>query len=147
MQRTIMCQAHIYDPIWWEMLPFCLVRMMKRFNDQQGHLQPHKCTFNYRSIRTRRVVEQACRRIKARCQILEKSNINDPRFAANIALVCCALHNFCEWWCAPAGASWEVNLANYQPGPRDLFAVYSNSTGEIVRQKLAQHIHQIHPID
>ena len=120
--------------------------LMKCFDDRHGPLQPHERTFNFRLIRTRRVVEQAFGRLKARFRILEHSNINRPRFAADVALVCCGLHNFCEGFRSQAGEAWQVDVTEYQPGRRDIFHVDSNGTGQVTREKLARHIHMRRPV-
>lgn len=64
--------------------------------------------FNYCVIRTRRVVEQAFGRLKGRWHILLGTAINDPVFAAEIAVICAALHNVCEKRHAPFPEQWAV---------------------------------------
>jgi hypothetical protein len=69
--------------------------LMKCYETKQVDLtQMH---FNYAAIRTRRVVECAFGRLKARWRILQKGpEVKDPMYCANIATICCALHNFCQ---------------------------------------------------
>jgi hypothetical protein len=70
-------------------------QLMKCYETKQVDLtQMH---FNYAAIRTRRVVECAFGRLKARWRILQKGpEVKDPLYCANIATICCALHNFCQ---------------------------------------------------
>ena len=58
---------------------------------------------------------------------MSHSSLKDPKFAANVALVCCGLHNICERWSCPANSTWTINAAEYHPGPNDR---YSNHTGD-----------------
>ena len=119
--------------------------MMKCFSDNQA-LEPYQRTFNYRLIRTRRVVEQAFGRLKGRFAILDSSKLRDPIFAADVALVCCALHNFCETFASTEGESWCCDPQEYGPGPNDRFVLETNATGSVVREKLARHVHTRRPI-
>ena len=75
------------------------VTMMKCFKDTPN-MHPRQKTFNHRLIRTR-VVEQAFGRLKGRFRVLEHNSIRDPDYAAQIAVVCCGLHNILDrWQCA-----------------------------------------------
>lgn len=60
--------------------------------------QPTDAQFNlnYSIIRTRRVVECAFGRLKGRFQVLVNSRLSNDVFAADVAMVCCALHNLIE---------------------------------------------------
>lgn len=85
--------------------------MMKCF---EGTSLPHwKHSFNYSVIRTRRVVEQAFGRLKGRWKVVEKCNLNDPVFARQVAMVCCALHNVCERHQCPFENAWLPDPSAY----------------------------------
>ncbi|PNH10497.1 putative nuclease HARBI1 [Tetrabaena socialis] len=74
---------------------FALSPTLMKCYDVANPTQP-QFNFNYSVIRTRRVVECAFGRLKARWQILKDNKLSDPKFASKIATVCCALHNFIE---------------------------------------------------
>lgn len=120
--------------------------MMKCHDDRHGPLQQHEHTFNFRLIRTRRVVEQAFGRLKGRFRILDGCDLRNPTFAADVALSCCALHNFCESWATAGDGDWRINDADYEPGPADIFDVDTETTGAIVREKLSHHVHMRRPV-
>ncbi len=48
--------------------------------------------FNYSVIRTRRVVECAFGRLKARFMIIQNSRLSNPEFAGDVFMECAALH-------------------------------------------------------
>lgn len=52
--------------------------------------------FNAVVIRTRRIVENAYGFLKGRWNICVFNRISDPDEARDVAMVCCALHNFCQ---------------------------------------------------
>ena len=120
--------------------------MMKCFDDWHGPLEPHKHTFNFRLIRTRRVVKQAVGRLKGRFRILDGCDLRNPVFTADAALSSCALHNFCEVWDLTGGEDWSISDADYEPGPGDVFAAEAEATGPVLREKLARHVHMRRPI-
>ena len=127
--------------------PLCAT-LMKCFDDSAG-LQPHERTFNYRLIRTRRVVEQAFGRLKGRFRVLVHNNLDDPDFAADVAIVCCGLHNICERWKCPMEPTWLINTATYNqfhPGPNDQPHDDYEQAGWTVRRKLARRTHRDHPV-
>ncbi|XP_065191888.1 uncharacterized protein LOC135822976 [Sycon ciliatum] len=110
---------------------------------------PAQQSFNYRLIRTRRVVEQAFGRLKGRFRILVHSSIRDPRFAADVAVVACALHNVCERWSCPYEQQWTVDPAQYamhHPGPDDHANVQREEGGDAVRNALASYAHENFPL-
>ncbi|XP_065197210.1 uncharacterized protein LOC135828714 [Sycon ciliatum] len=122
--------------------------LMKCYDDNAA-LLPWQRTFNYRLIRTRRVVEQAFGRLKGRFRVLVHNNLNDPEFASRVAIVCCAIHNVCERWRCPVEATWLIDDATYDkyhPGPNDQPNAEFDQAGLSIRNKLAQYTHQQHPI-
>lgn len=128
---------------------FPLSATLMKCYDDGGCLTPAQRTFNYRVIRTRRVVEQAFGRLKGRWQILVNNHLDDPDFARDIALVCCGLHNICERWNCPAEPTWLANSAaysRYHPGPNDQPNADFETIGVTVRNKLALRLHQLHPV-
>jgi hypothetical protein len=60
-------------------------------------LNDEQQSFNYALIRTRRVVECAFGRLKGRFRLLmDNCRLQNPRFASDVVLVCCGLHNILE---------------------------------------------------
>ena len=122
--------------------------VMKCYDDNNG-LLPFQKTFNHRVIRTRCVVEQAFGNLKDRFHILVDNNLNDPVFATDIALVCCALQNVCERWNCPVDKSWLVDPTTYDkyhPAPTDQPHEDFDQAGFRKRNKLAHFVHQLHPV-
>ena len=75
---------------------------------------PANRRFNAAVVTARRVVEQAFGDTKKRFAILSRGNIRDPYFAADVALVCCAMHNVCIRAANPAKTTYLPNPAMYQ---------------------------------
>jgi hypothetical protein len=68
--------------------------------------------FNFATIRTRRVVENAFGHLKGRWRILNNSRLSVPRWAGTVATVCCALHNVAK----KAGIPMNPNdVVQFQP--------------------------------
>ncbi|XP_065193105.1 uncharacterized protein LOC135824300 [Sycon ciliatum] len=116
--------------------------LMKCFSNP---VTPQEKTFNFRLIRTRRVVEQAFGRLKGRFRILVKNNYSDPDFVSDVTLVCCALHNVCERCQCPFESSWVINPIHYQAPPGQDNAG-ADGEGLALRNILANHIHAHHPV-
>ena len=108
-------------------------------------LTDEQYTFNYRVIRTRRVVEQAFGRLKGRFRILAHNNLNDPRFASQVALVCCALHNKLETWASPFEPAWLTEPGIAHPGMNEQQNHQCYPGGEAMRTALAQYVHDTLP--
>lgn len=68
-------------------------RVMKCYTVPIGMQQE---AFNAAVIRTRRVIENAFGHLKMRWHIFDNNTINNPNRAKVVALICCALHNWCE---------------------------------------------------
>ena len=121
---------------------FALERyIMKCF--AHDNLTPEQERFNYSIIRTRRVVEQAFGRLKGRFRVLIKNNLRDPKFAADVAVVPCALHNVCERWGCPYEQTWTIDHELYNrfhPGGDDHPNAAGNPAGEAVRALLADYL-------
>ena len=66
--------------------------------------------FNYTLVRTRRVVESAFGRLKARWRILVSNFIRDAGFAGQVSLAACVLHNICEHSAFPFDTKWLVDI-------------------------------------
>ena len=54
-----------------------------------------QAAFNSAVVSARRCTEIAFGHLKGRWGILTRNNISDPNFAADVAIVCCGLHNIC----------------------------------------------------
>lgn len=67
--------------------------LMKCYNGDHRPGTPHYA-FNYKLIRTRRVVENAFGRLKARFRVLKAGRMSDVALAGKVITLCCALHNF-----------------------------------------------------
>ena len=101
--------------------------------------------FNYAVIRTRRVVECAFGRLKGRFPLLVNSRLSNPTFAKDVALVACALHNWCEKYadCAIPLSTWKEHESTtlqpvFQPlNPRvDAASTKRALLAELMRVKL-----------
>ena len=104
----------------------------------EGEDEPHQLTFNHRLVRTRRVVEQAFGRRKGRFRVLIRNNISDPSFAADIAMVCCTLHNDCERWTCAFDQSWLIEpemYKRYHPAPAAHINDDADDPGIAIRQR------------
>ena len=115
----------------------------------EGQNAAHQLSFNFRLIRTRRVVEQAFGRLKGRFRVLVTSGISDPTFAADIAMVCCAIHNVCERWFCSFDNTWliEPNLNNiYHPAPDVNNNNNADDQGIALRNHIAMHIQNTMPV-
>ncbi|XP_065189551.1 uncharacterized protein LOC135820166 [Sycon ciliatum] len=110
---------------------------------------PQQQSFNYRLIRTRRVVEQAFGRLKGRFRILVHSSIRNPRFAADVAVVACSLHNLCERWSCPFEQQWTIDPAQYaahHPGQDEHANAEREAGGDGVRNAIAAYTHANFPL-
>ena len=115
----------------------------------EGQDEPHQLTFNHRHVRTRRVVEQAFGRLKGRFRVLIWNNISDPSFAADIAMVCCALHNVCERWSCAFDQSWLIEpemYKRYHPAPDAHINDDADDPGIAIRQRLSKYIQAKLPV-
>ena len=119
---------------------------MMKCLDETCYMQPHELTFNYRLIRTRRVIEQACGRLKGRFTTMSNCSLNRIVFAADVALVCCALQNFCERWRCPTNNRWTVRGSLYRPRANDLYNNETHDNGTVVQNKLSVHVHRVRPL-
>ena len=104
-------------------------------------------SFNYSLIRTRRVVEQAYGRLKGRWKIMEgRCGLNDPVFARQVAVLCCALHNICERHQCTFEDGWLPDAGAYiSPTPPSLQASTIVGSAASVRDAIAKHIHHTRP--
>ena len=60
--------------------------MQKSFTGEpRPHTEEHAC-----HIRTRRVIENACGRLKGRFRVLKAGKLNDPKGVSDITMVYCA---------------------------------------------------------
>jgi hypothetical protein len=110
-----------------------------------------KYNFNYAVIRTRRVVEQAFGRLKGRFHIVQRCTSRDDCFAANIAMVCCALHNMIErlesdtfdeaWAPVDEDGVRDVPLTSGDPAR----AFDTTVAAADVRQALTRWVHNLNP--
>lgn len=80
--------------------------MMKCYNGAPAEGTPNY-RFNYSLIRTRRVVENAFGRLKARFRVLRLARISDKDFVPKIINVCCALHNIAQRSKDPFEGMWR----------------------------------------
>ena len=98
--------------------------------------------FNYCVIRTRRVVEQAFGMWKGRFQVLSRSFLNKPEFAAQVSLFCYALHNICMRYRCPFERSWTISHSKYKKMKHTRRCHQSRRSlakGEVVRKALAKY--------
>jgi hypothetical protein len=94
--------AHVHTKHGAEIQPYLLgdsafalsKNMMKCYQSKTVTLK--EMHFNYACIRTRRVVECAFGRLKARWRIMSGTTVRAPYTVACMTLVCAALHNFCQ---------------------------------------------------
>ena len=112
-------------------------RVMKCYDT--ANPTPNQFAFNYALIRTRRVVECGFGRVKGRFRILSDSRLQNPRFAADVAMVCFGLHNILERFKCP-----------FEPGllpifePSDEQGARRDSDRALdVRDLLAEHMHAV----
>jgi hypothetical protein len=109
---------------------------------------PHTDTlngwFNYSIIRTRRVVENAFGRLKARFHVLTATKLDNPTLMGRIIRVCCALHNICQLHNDPFDEDWaaahlagEYNTGRVGGGVRQDAAGVAR--GEEVRAALTEY--------
>eukprot|EP00117_Sycon_ciliatum_P039381 scpid74873/ scgid29119/ len=70
--------------------------MMRCYTNPAQQQTEKQKKFNYCLIRTRRVVENALGRLKARWRILVKNYIRDAEFPAQVSVAACVLHNIGE---------------------------------------------------
>lgn len=113
--------------------------------------------FNYAVIRTRRVVECAFGRLKARFPILKDTRLRDPDFVSKLVSVCCAIHNMIE-----KGNQRGVLTAPGAPSlvpdvvfdPSHVVGIHGRATGETSnnqeytdggkkREALARHVRSV----
>lgn len=121
--------------------------LMKCYTDDTV---PRNKTFNFRLIRTRRVVEQAFGRMKGRYHVLFDNFISDPSFASDITIVCCALHNICERWSCPFDDTWLINPTHYTNLHPPANAFNNNAVdapGIAMRHNIADYLHATSPIE
>ena len=105
----------------------------------------HQRSFNAAVVKARRVVETTFGKTKGRFHILMNNFLNDPDFAADIALLCCAMNNVCERANCPFSNTWlanedEVHVATGGGGD------VPNQPAALVRLALAQHVHANVPL-
>ena len=94
---------------------FPLVPTLMKCYQDTGNLTARQKSFNYRQIRTRRVVEQAFGRLKGRFRLLEHNYFRDPTYLSQITAVCCGLHNICDQWQCPTSRRWTIKKSLYHP--------------------------------
>lgn len=108
---------------------------------------PHMHSFNYSLIRTMRVVEQAFGRLKGRWKILDgRCSLNDPVFASQVAVLCCALHNICERHQCTFEEGWLPDPSAYintTPANLQTSTVIGSAAG--VRDAVAKYVHRTRP--
>ena len=100
--------------------------------------------FNAAVVKARRTVEIAFGHTKGRFHVLMDNFINDPKFAADVALVCCALNNICirarcpfyDSWLAEDGAA--PHAGHGAGGPA---VDVGEAPGVLMRLALAQYLH------
>lgn len=125
-------------------------QMMKCYANRPQEQTDSQRRFNYCIIRTRRVVENAFGRLKARWRIVVKNFIRDPKFAGNVAVAACILHNVCERSACPFDNEWlvddtvAVNQQGNEPTAPGHNQDIHNHTAEGIRSLLAQHVSIIH---
>jgi hypothetical protein len=97
--------------------------------------------FNYSVIRTRRVVECAFGRIKAKFMIIQNSRLSNPEFAGDVFMVCAALHNYIERTQVPPPMNLVAHVPTTNPtrGGRPSGLVNQGAAGAM-RAHLAKHV-------
>ena len=109
--------------------------------------QPGRQTsFNSAVNQGRKVVETAFGRLKGRFRVLKSNFIRDPEFAAEVAMLCCALHNMCTRARVEFFDSWLPDPSDYvvehggadEPVEPEPVAV---ARGEAVRLALSTDAH------
>lgn len=127
-----------------------------------GDTQPEdtpEYEFNKHQCGTRRVVENAFGRLKARWASLVQHRVGDPAFMAVVTRVACAMHNICQRnmdkfsdsWRIPEPTAQELQTAarsiavdlddSYCYLTADLFPTDLPS-GEVVREALAKYVYR-----
>jgi hypothetical protein len=121
-------------------------RLMKCYDDAQTSDQE---ALNGAIIRTRRVIENAFGRLKMRWNVCTFNRIKDAAEARDIALICCALHNFCEKRCQAMDPHWasHISAEDAQAYERARQRRRNRSTtnvvaGTAVRDALAEYVRQ-----
>ena len=109
-------------------------------------LTPPQKSFNNSVIRSRRVVEQAFGCFKGRWKVCSASLVNDPKFAAKVANVCCGLHNICECLNCPYEDSVLPDPLTFQQQPEEVEGDDSIAVrlGRDVKNILAEWIHNFY---
>ena len=117
---------------------------MKCYQDT-GNLTARQKSFNFRQIRTRRVVEQAFGRLKGRFWVLEHNYFRDPTYLSQIRAVCCGLRNICDRWQCPTSKRWTIKKTLYHPRRNDRINNQVDGNAEQVRDVLARQVHATKP--
>ena len=120
-------------------------RLMKCYAVPAAQQTNEQKAFNYALIRTRRVVENAFGRLKARWRILVSNFIRDADFAGHVSLAACVLHNICERSACPFDTKWLVDIEAvrtagnttqlHAPNPQE-----QHPAAEQIRSILARHV-------
>lgn len=96
------------------------------------------------------MVEQAFGREKGHFRILTNNSFWDPDFAANVAIVCAALHNVCEKWCRPFEELWLLDKTKYNDYHPPAGNAYNNNhadaPGVLLRNNLAHYLQAALPV-
>jgi hypothetical protein len=108
------------------------------------HTETLEGWFNYNIIRTRRVVENAFGRLKARFHVLTATKLDNPVLMGRVIRICCALHNICQLHNDPFDDDWaaahlagEYNTGRVGGGGRQDGAGVAG--GQAVRAALAEY--------
>jgi hypothetical protein len=102
---------------------------------------PEQFNFNFSLIRTRRVVECAFGRWKGRFRIMSDSRLQDPQYATSVALVACALHNWCERHSASASMD-RIRWVDHTPSDENVVRDRQTDLGMAGRKRdaLAKYV-------
>ena len=124
---------------------FFSTRLMKCYAVPAAQQTTEQKAFNYALIRTRRVVENAFGRLKARWRTLVSNFIRDADFAVQVSLAACVLHNICERSACPFDTQWLVDIEAvrragnttqlHAPNPQE-----QHPAAEQIRSILARHV-------
>ena len=111
----------------------------------------HQRTFNAAMVKARRIVEVAFGKAKGRFHILMNNFLHDPVFAADVAVLCCALNNVCERAkCPYTDSRLAEELSNVRALPAAAEDVNGNANpldgAGLIRYAIAQHLHGTAPI-